>query len=114
MMFSFVAGWWIFWQKPASWTAWLVALKAVTQGATTSIAALGSFPVLQYPAIWLLSLNQVLLFMVFALFPTGHFVPKWLRWLVLVWVVYTLVDIPFNFTLPQVSWYPAFSFLFFI
>jgi hypothetical protein len=110
----FSVGWLIFWHKSDSWIALLVALQAVTQGATTSIAALGSFPVLQYPAIWLLSLNQVLLFMVFALFPTGHFVPKWLRWLVLVWVVYTLVDIPFNFTLQQVSWYPAFSFLFFI
>jgi hypothetical protein len=110
----FSAGWLIFWHKSDSWIALLVALQAVTQGATTSIAALGSFPVLQYPAIWLLYLNQVLLFMVFALFPTGHFVPKWIRWLVLVWVAYTLVDIPFNFTLQQVSWYPLFSFLFFI
>jgi len=68
------------------------------------------------PAIWLLFLNQVLLFMVFALFPTGHFVPKWIRWLVLVWVAYYIVD--FSPILPhnQVGWfwYPAFSFLFFI
>jgi hypothetical protein len=108
----FSAGWLIFWHKSDSWIALLVALQTVTQGATTSIAALGSFPLLQYPAIWLLYLNQVLLFTVFALFPTGHFVPKWLRWLVLVWVAYNLVD--FDFTLQQVSWYPAFSFLLFI
>src|SRR5258708_2791402 len=110
----FSAGWLIFWHKSDSWIALLVALQAVTQGATASIAALGSFPVLQYPAIWLLYLNQVLLFIVFALFPTGHFVPKWIRWLVLVWVAYNLVDFHFHFTLQQVSWYPAFSFLFFI
>src|SRR5260370_8413257 len=107
MMFSFVAGWWIFWQKPASWTAWLVALQAVTQGATTSIAALGSFPVLQYPAIWLLSLNQVLLFMVFALFPTGPFVPKWLRSLLLVGVALPPLDFPFNFHFPHGTTSPA-------
>jgi len=108
----FSVGWLIFWHKSEYWIALLVAIQAVTQGATTSIAALGSFPVLQYLSIWLLFLNQVLLFMVFALFPTGRFVPKWTRWLVLIWVAYTIVD--FHFPLQQVSWYPVFSFLFFI
>ena len=108
----FSAGWLIFWHKSDSWIALLLALQAVTQGASTSIAALGSFPVLQYPATWLLFLNQVLLFVLFALFPTGRFVPKWIRWLVPVWVAYSLVD--FSGTLQQVSWYPAFSFLFFL
>ncbi|HEX6484868.1 MAG TPA: hypothetical protein VF043_38985 [Ktedonobacteraceae bacterium] len=110
----FSVGWLIFWHKSDSWIALLIALQAVTQGANNSIAALGSFPVLQDPAIWLSYLNQVLLFIVFALFPTGHFVPRWIRWLVPVWVVYNLVASYFQFTLLQVSWYPAFSFLFFI
>jgi hypothetical protein len=110
----FSVGWLIFWHKSDYWIALLVSIQAVTQGATKSIAALGSFPVLQYPASWLLYLNQILLFMVFALFPTGRFVPKWIRWLVLVWVAYNTVDFHFHFTLQQVSWYPAFSFLFFI
>jgi hypothetical protein len=110
----FSVGWLIFWHKSEYWIAMLVAIQAVTQGATTSIAALGNFPVLQYLSIWLLFLNQVLLFMVFALFPTGRFVPKATRWLVLIWVAYTLVDFHFHWTLQQVSWYPAFSFLFFI
>jgi hypothetical protein len=108
----FSVGWLIFWHKSDSWMALLIALQVVTQGASMSIAALGSFPVLQYPAIWLIFLNRVLLFLVFALFPTGRFVPKWIRWLVLVWVVYAVVDS--FFPLQQVSWYPAFSFLFFI
>ena len=90
----------------------LIALQVVTQGASRSIAALGSFPVLQYPASLLLFLNEVLLFLLFALFPTGRFVPQWIRWLVPVWVIYALVDS--FFPLQQVSWYPAFSFLFFI
>jgi hypothetical protein len=92
----------------------LLALQAVTEGASTNIAALGSFPVLQYPANFLLFLNQVLLFLVFALFPTGRFVPKWIRWLALVWVAYNIVDYLFQFTMQQFSWYPMFSFLFFI
>jgi hypothetical protein len=108
----FSVGWLIFWHKSDSWIALLIALQAVTQGASTSIAALGSFPVLQYPANWLSFLNQVLLFLLFALFPTGSFVPKWIRWIVLVGVALAIVD--FFFPLQQVSWYPAFSFLYFL
>jgi hypothetical protein len=108
----FSVGWLIFWHKSDSWIALLIALQAVTQGASTSIAALGSFPVLQYPANWLSFLNQVLLFLLFALFPSGRFVPKWIRWLVLVGVALAIVN--FFFPLQQVSWYPAFSFLYFL
>jgi len=105
-------GWLIFWHKSDSWIALLISLQAVTQGASTSIAALGSFPVLQYPAYWLSFLNQVLLFLLFALFPTGSFVPKWIRWLVLVGVALAIVN--FFFPIQQASWYPAFSFLYFL
>ena len=105
-------GWLIFWHKSDSWIALLISLQAVTQGASTSIAALGSFPVLQYPANWLSFLNQVLLFLLFALFPTGSFVPKWIRWLVLVGVALAIVN--FFSPIQQVSWYPAFSFLYFL
>jgi len=110
----FSAGWLIFWHKSDSWSVLLLSLQAVTQGATTSITALGSVPVFQYPATGLVFLNQILLFMVFALFPTGRFVPKWIRWLVPVWVAYTVVDIFFFGALSQVRWFPAYSFLFFL
>ena len=105
-------GWLIFWHKSDSWIALLISLQAVTQGASTSITALGSFPVLQYPAYWLSFLNQVLLFLLFALFPTGRFVPKWILWVVLVGVALAIAD--FFLPLQQVSWYPAFSFLYFL
>ena len=105
-------GWLIFWHKSDSWIALLISLQAVTQGASTSIAALGNFPVLQYPANWLSFLSQVLLFLLFALFPTGSFVPKWIRWIVLVGVALAIVD--FFLPLQQVSWYPAFAFLSFL
>jgi len=105
-------GWLIFWHKSDSWMALLIALQVVMQGASTSIAALGSFPVLQYLVNWLLFLNQVLLFLVFTLFPSGRFVPKWIRWIVLVGVALAIVD--FFLPLQQVSWYQAFSFLYFL
>jgi len=108
----FSAGWLIFWHKSDSWMALLIALQAVTQGASTSTFALASFSVLQYSFIWLNFLNQVLLFLLFALFPTGRFVPKWIRWLALIWVALTVVD--FFFPIQQLSWYSEFSFLYYI
>jgi hypothetical protein len=108
----FSVGWLIFWHKSDSWMALLIALQSVTQGASTSIAALGIFPVLQYPVIWLIFLNQVLLFLVFALFPTGRFVPDWTRWIVLVGVANAVVE--FFFPVRQMSWYSEFSFLYFL
>ena len=92
----------------------LVALQAVTQGVSSSLPALEHGPSLwHYPAILLDFLNTVLLFMVFALFPNGRFVPKWTRWLALVWIalnVLSYADTPFT----QASWFPVFSFASFI
>ncbi len=110
-LFWFSAGWLIFWRKSEYWIALLVAIQLVTQGATNSIAALGSFPVLQYPANWLVFLNPVLLFLVFALFPTGRFVPKWTRWLALIWIAYNVVVFSPISPFAQVSWFPAFYYL---
>ena len=53
-------GWLIFWHKSDSWIALLISLQAGTQGASTSIAALGSFPVLQYTTNWLSFLSSSL------------------------------------------------------
>ncbi len=110
----FSIGWLIFWRKSDSWIALLVALQAVTQGVSSSLPALEHGPSLwHYPAILLDFLNTVLLFMVFALFPNGRFVPKWTRWLALVWIalnVLSYADTPFT----QASWFPVFSFASFI
>ena len=110
----FSIGWLIFWRKSDSWIALLVALQAVTQGVSSSLPALEHGPSLwHYPATLLDFLNTVLLFMVFALFPNGRFVPKWTRWLALVWIalnVLSYADTPFT----QASWFPAFSFASFI
>ena len=110
----FSAGWLIFWRKSNYWIALLVALQLVTQGATNSTSALEhTSSVWQYPATLLDFLNTIILFMVFALFPNGRFVPKWTRWLVLVWVASNVLFYP-NSPLTQFSWFPTFSFLLWI
>jgi hypothetical protein len=110
----FSIGWLIFWRKSDSWIALLVALQAVTQGVASALPALENGSSLwHYPATLLDFLNTVLLFLVFALFPNGRFVPKWTRWLALVWIalnVLSYADTPFT----QASWFPVFSFASFI
>jgi hypothetical protein len=110
----FSIGWLIFWRKSDSWIALLVALQAVTQGVSSSLPALEQGPSLwHYLATLLDFLNTVLLFMVFALFPNGRFVPKWTRWLALVWIAFNVLsyaDTPFA----QASWFPTFSFASFL
>jgi hypothetical protein len=75
----------IFWHKPYDWMAWLAAFSLVALG--------GSFPsipgalVAAHPS-WSLPVTIVgedvlgfpSLIIFFFLFPTGHFVPRWTRW----------------------------------
>ena len=84
LVFFAVAGL-IFWNKPHDWMAWLAAFSLVALG--------GSFPsipgalVAVHPA-WSLPVTIVSedvlgfpsLVIFFFLFPTGHFVPRWTRW----------------------------------
>jgi len=110
----FSIGWVIFWRKSDSWIALLVALQAITQGVSSSLPGLEySLSLWRYPATLLDFLNNVLLFMVFALFPNGRFVPKWTRWLALVWIALNVL----SYTVPpfaQANWFPTFSFASFI
>jgi hypothetical protein len=108
----FSIGWLIFWRKSDSWIALLVALQAVTQGVASSLPALENGSSLwHYPATLLDFLNTVLLFLVFALFPNGRFVPKWTRWLALVWIALNVLFYPDT---PFAQAFPTFSFASFI
>lgn len=88
----FSIGWLIFWRKSDSWIALLVALQIITQGASNGVTALEqTASAWRYPATFLDFLNATLLFIVFTLFPNGRFVPRWLRWAVLVWIIYNVM-----------------------
>src|SRR6266852_6218317 len=72
----------IFWRKSDDWMALLVSLMLVLQGVGTTIYPLDATPSFwQVPALVMNLLAFDLLFIVFSLFPTGRFVPRWILWL---------------------------------
>jgi hypothetical protein len=82
------AGALIFWRKSDSWVTLFVSLMLVTFEATNLIElALETNP-LGGPGTVLLFFGYISFFVAFYLFPDGRFVPRWTRWLVIVWVWY--------------------------
>ncbi|HEX6480864.1 MAG TPA: hypothetical protein VF043_18645 [Ktedonobacteraceae bacterium] len=81
----------IFWHKSNDWVLLLVALMLVTFGA---VGTGGSTTVLvmHYP-VWNIPVNCLYFFAVVSaglfayLFPTGRFVPRWTRWVAVVYVL---------------------------
>ena len=79
----------IFWRKSDDRMALFVSLMLLTLGAALTVP----YPLLDLPLTWTLSAEvvsfvgaaSVVLF--FYLFPDGRFVPRWTRWLALVWIV---------------------------
>jgi hypothetical protein len=67
--------------------ALLMGLQAFTQGATTAASSLTDPPsVWFFLASAIRVVNPILLFYVFALFPNGRFVPRWMRWVAIIWI----------------------------
>jgi signal transduction histidine kinase len=94
MLVCFVVSTLIVWRRSHDRMALLVALMLVTFGpifVTTSVPA--SSPV-QIPNACLSFLALALFVLVFLLFPSGQFVPSFMRW---IFVVYLAVLIPFTF-----------------
>lgn len=83
----------IFWRAARDRMSLLFTLALVTLGTISSplTAALAQF----YPA-WDLAVALVRaiglasLIIAFLVFPDGHFVPRWTRWLIVVWLVYVI------------------------
>ncbi len=74
----FTLGCVIYWRKSTDWLALLVALLVVMLGTTgVTMAVEGSQSVLQPVAVIWNFLTFGLFFLVFTLFPTGRFVPRW-------------------------------------
>jgi hypothetical protein len=79
----------IFWRRSDDRMALFVSFMLLTLGAALTVP----YPLLDLPLIWRLSAEvvsfigaaSVVLF--FYLFPDGSFVPRWTRWLALVWIV---------------------------
>jgi hypothetical protein len=85
-LFAFAVAGVIVWRKSDDWMALLVALSQVALGTELVPYLLQtSRSSWQLLALVMNALDFAVLFLVFALFPTGHFVPHWVRWMVIGW-----------------------------
>ncbi len=84
----------IFWQRSNDWMALLMtfALVGSGMGNPSTFALIDSIWLI--PSKCLLCLLHITVFLVFALFPNGRFVPHWTRWLFIGWI---LIDVGFVF-----------------
>ena len=85
------------WRKPGDWLALLAALALVmlvTANSTHTLAQLSS--PWQAPTTLLNILTWSLLLLVFCLIPTGRFVPRWTRWLPIIWIICNLLFLFFS------------------
>lgn len=77
----------ILWRRSEDRMALLVALSQVALGTELAPFLLETGrSTVQLLALVVNALDWVLLFLVFTLFPSGRFVPRWARWLVVGWV----------------------------
>lgn len=106
----------IFWRKSDDWMALFASLSLITFGTfaiDTDPTVLGE----QYSAVWLPVrllgfVGSVSLVMFFFLFPDGRFVPRWTRWMAILWAVHEMGNyfFPGSF-LDTYSSFPSISFV---
>lgn len=83
----------IFWRAARDWMSLLFALALVTLGTISSplVTALVQFyPVWDLPVALMRAMGLGSLIVAFLVFPDGHFVPRWTRGLIVVWLVYVI------------------------
>lgn len=90
-MVWFAVGIVIFWRRHNDWMALLVALALVLVG--TTVPPSQSAPFWQWPIQFVDFLAVVSLFIIFCIFPSGTFVPRWMRWLPLVYAALNVFDL---------------------
>lgn len=85
------------WRKPDDWMALLAALALlmlVTSNSTYTLEQLSS--PWQVPTSVLNILTWSLILLVFCLIPNGRFVPRWTRWLPVIWIICNLLFLFFS------------------
>jgi hypothetical protein len=100
----------IFWRKSDDWMALLFALMFVMLGtAQVTEVVEASHSVWQLPAVFLNALTYGFLFLVFSLFPSGRFVPRWMRWLLVGYLPYSVLhgSLFFSNSLVHLGRYPV-------
>jgi hypothetical protein len=78
----------IIWRKPDDWMAALVSLMLVSQCPAIVAHSLPTGPTSWLtPYMYVNFLNQALFAIVFSLFPSGRFAPRWMRWVLIVMLI---------------------------
>jgi len=95
----------VFWRKSGNIVALLFSLVLVLAGSTANPHMLDNllirYPNWRLPDAFLRSLGNTAPVIIFCLFPDGRFVPRWTRWLLILWVGLNIYD--FMFAYPIVS-----------
>jgi WD domain, G-beta repeat len=113
-MVWFVVGGLIFWRKSDERVALLVSIALVlygSQGGNTFLLT-GNNPVWTIAYALVQSLAYVALFLVLFLFPDGHFVPRWMRWIAVGLILLIFVTLGLSNLMPAWPlnpWNPQFS-----
>jgi hypothetical protein len=95
MMVCLVVSTVIIWRRSRDRMALIVALFLVTLAPSAVMFNVSASPSpWQVPNEFLSFLFQALFLLVFSLFPTGQFVPRWVRWFI---IVFLTLQIPFTF-----------------
>jgi hypothetical protein len=95
----------LFWRKSDDRVALLASLSLVLFPVAFNTQVMATLP-----AVWLLPtkcielLGDVCIGLLFSLFPSGRFVPRWSPWLIAVWSVYWTINIFFPDTPINTSW----------
>lgn len=86
----------IFWRAARDWMSLLFALALVTLGMIISpltTALVHLYPIWNLPVIVVHAVGLASLVIAFLVFPDGHFVPRWTRWLAVVWLGYVIASL---------------------
>ncbi len=92
---GFGTGGFIFWRKSDDWMALLFALMCVMGGMLpVQLTMVTSHSVWRLPISFAVELLLLLFFLAFTLFPDGRFVPRWTRWLFVVFRSHAKIKYP--------------------
>lgn len=86
----------VFWRRSDDWVALLgalallVTLPGQTGGAVTALA--DSYPVWTASVAAASFLSTVVGILFFALFPSGRFAPRWMRWVIVLFLIFSVFD----------------------
>jgi MFS family permease len=82
----------IFWRKSNDWMALLAALSLVMWGTTpVTNSYLQSLSPARAPALIFSHVAFAVVFLVLCLFPNGRFLPRWIGWLPIGWIVWSTI-----------------------